>query len=65
MDHSRYGKHEAIHLWKDSDRQVDLYIDRLSAIGGSDRLGHFDVLNWCFYVRVLPVPADNDIERYR
>lgn len=49
-----------------TDRQVGVYADCLSDIGGSDRLGRFDDLNWRIYVRnfanlnhMKPYPRQN------
>ena len=44
MDHSRHGRHEAIHLWQDIIRQVGLYADRLSDIGSYNCLGGFEII---------------------
>ena len=45
MDHSRHGKHAAIHLWKDINQKVGLYADRLSDIGGYNCLCGFEIIN--------------------
>jgi lactoylglutathione lyase len=44
MDHSRYRRYDAIHIWKDIGRQVGLYVNRISDSGSSDSLGGFETI---------------------
>ena len=44
MDHTRYRKHDPIHIWKDIGRQVGLYVNRISDTGSSDSLGGFETI---------------------
>lgn len=45
MDYSRHRRNEAIHLWKDINRQMGLDTNRFSDIGCYNSLGGFENIN--------------------